>query len=64
MPTRDLLGLGRAITLRQRLLALIAVAVLPAAADPSILLFFAIGQIPMFVGPFVLRPVYRRMTGG
>lgn len=31
MPTRDLLGLGRAITLRQRLLALIAVAVLPAA---------------------------------
>ncbi|WP_209442095.1 bile acid:sodium symporter family protein [Neoroseomonas oryzicola] len=36
-------------------------AVLPAAADPSILLFFAIGQIPMFVGPFVLRPVYARL---
>lgn len=36
-------------------------AVLPAAADPSILLFFAIGQIPMFVGPFVLRPAYARL---
>lgn len=32
MPTRDMLGLGRAITLRQRLLALVAVAVLPTAA--------------------------------
>ena len=31
MPTRDMLGLGRAITLRQRLLALVAVAVLPTA---------------------------------
>lgn len=32
MPTRDMLGLGRAITLRQRILALVAVAVLPSAA--------------------------------
>lgn len=39
-------------------------AVLPATADPGVLLFFALGQIPMFVSPFLLRPVYRRLTGG
>lgn len=39
MPTRDLLGLGRAITLRQRLLALIAVAVLPTATALLYLIF-------------------------
>lgn len=33
-------------------------AVLPAGADPSVLLFFAIGQVPMFVSPFLLRPIY------
>lgn len=37
-------------------------AVLPAAADPGVLLFFAIGQVPMFLSPFLLRPVYRRLT--
>ena len=35
-------------------------AVLPATADPGVLLFFALGQIPMFLSPFLLRPVYRR----
>ncbi len=39
-------------------------AVLPAAADPNLLLFFALGQIPMFVGPFVLRPIYARLRRG
>ncbi len=38
-------------------------AVLPAAADPGVLLFFALGQVPMFVAPFVLRPVYRWLGG-
>lgn len=38
-------------------------AVLPATADPGVLLFFALGQIPMFCSPFLLRPVYRRLTG-
>jgi len=41
-------------------------AVLPATADPGVLLFFALGQVPMFVAPFLLRPVYRwlgRQTG-
>ncbi len=36
-------------------------AVLPAAADHNLLLFFALGQIPMFVGPFVLKPIYARL---
>jgi BASS family bile acid:Na+ symporter len=36
-------------------------AVLPAAADPGVLLFFALGQIPIFLSPFLLRPVYRRV---
>ena len=27
-------------------------AVLPAAADPGVLLFFALGQVPMFLSPF------------
>ncbi len=34
-------------------------AVLPAAADPRIALFFGLCQIPLFLSPFLLRPVYR-----
>jgi BASS family bile acid:Na+ symporter len=37
-------------------------AVLPAAADPRIGLFFALCQFPLFLSPFLLRPVYRRFT--
>ena len=33
-------------------------AVLPAGADADVLLFFGIGQIPMYVGPFLLRRIY------
>ena len=36
-------------------------AVLPAATDPRILLFFALCQFPLFLSPFLLRPVYRRL---
>ena len=36
-------------------------AVLPAGADPDVLLFFGIGQIPMYLGPFVLRKIYDRL---
>ncbi|MBV9735038.1 MAG: hypothetical protein JO209_03940, partial [Acidisphaera sp.] len=36
-------------------------AVLPAAADPRVALFFAICQFPLFLSPFLLRPVYRRL---
>ena len=33
-------------------------AVLPAATDPRILLFFALCQFPLFLSPLLLRPVY------
>ncbi|MFH5924668.1 hypothetical protein [Roseomonas xinghualingensis] len=36
-------------------------AVLPAATDARILLFFALCQFPLFLSPFLLRPVYRRL---
>ncbi|MBP0445557.1 hypothetical protein J8J14_12295 [Roseomonas sp. SSH11] len=36
-------------------------AVLPATTDPRILLFFALCQFPLFLSPFLLRPIYRRM---
>lgn len=37
-------------------------AVLPAATDPRIMLFFALCQFPLFLSPFLLRPVYRRLA--
>jgi predicted Na+-dependent transporter len=36
-------------------------AVLPAAADPRIALFFALVQFPLFLSPFILGPIYRRV---
>jgi BASS family bile acid:Na+ symporter len=36
-------------------------AVLPAEADPGVLIFFALSQVPMFLSPFLLRPIYRRL---
>jgi BASS family bile acid:Na+ symporter len=36
-------------------------AVLPATAEPRILLFFALCQFPLFLSPFLLRPVYDRL---
>ena len=37
-------------------------AVLPAAADPRIALFFGLCQFPLFLSPFLLRPFYRRVV--
>ncbi len=34
-------------------------AVLPAAADPHIAIFFALVQFPLFLSPFILGPIYR-----
>lgn len=58
--------LGREAALAAGLLAgmrnqALFLAVLPAEADPGLLLFFALGQVPMFVSPFLLRPVYARL---
>ena len=36
-------------------------AVLPATTDPRITLFFGLCQIPLFLSPFLLRPIYRRL---
>lgn len=38
-------------------------AVLPAAADPRVALFFALCQFPLFLSLFLLAPVYRRALG-
>jgi BASS family bile acid:Na+ symporter len=37
-------------------------AVLPAATDPTLTLFFGLYQIPLYVGPLLMAPVYRRLT--
>ncbi len=37
------------------------IAVLPASADNRITLFFGLCQFPLFLSPFLLRPVYRRL---
>ncbi|WP_165982133.1 hypothetical protein [Dankookia rubra] len=36
-------------------------AVLPAAADPGVPLFLALGEVPMFLSLLLLRPVYARL---
>ena len=36
-------------------------AVLPAAADPRLGLFFGLYQIPLYVGPLIMAPLYRRV---
>jgi len=38
-------------------------AVLPSSTDPRVALFFALCQIPLFLSPFLLGPIYRRMRG-
>lgn len=37
------------------------IAVLPATTDNRIALFFGLCQFPLFLSPFLLRPVYRRL---
>lgn len=37
-------------------------AVLPAAADPRIALFFGLCQFPLYLSPMLLRPLYRRLA--
>jgi BASS family bile acid:Na+ symporter len=36
-------------------------AVLPATTDPDLLLFFALCQFPLFLSPFLLKPLYARI---
>jgi predicted Na+-dependent transporter len=37
-------------------------AVMPRDSDPALLMFFALCQFPLFLSPFLLRPVYRRLV--
>jgi BASS family bile acid:Na+ symporter len=57
---------GRSVALAMGLLSgnrnmALYLAVLPAATEPGILLFFALCQFPLFLSPFLLRPVYDRL---
>ncbi|MBR0674853.1 hypothetical protein GXW77_01555 [Roseomonas alkaliterrae] len=57
---------GRRVALAGGLLAgnrnmALYLAVLPAATDERILIFFALCQFPLFLSPFLLGPVYRRL---
>ena len=57
---------GRGIALANGLLngnrnMALYLAVLPAATDSRILLFFALCQFPLFLSPFLLRPIYGRL---
>ena len=59
-------ALGRQVALSAGLMSgnrnmALYLAVLPAAADPRIALFFGLCQFPLFLSPFLLRPVYRRL---
>ncbi len=61
--------LGRHLALSAGLVAgnrnsALYLAVLPAATEPDILLFLALFQVPLFLNPFLLRPVYDRLRGG
>ena len=61
-----MLPAGRSVALATGLLSgnrnmALYLAVLPAATDPGILLFFALCQFPLFLSPFLLRPVYDRI---
>jgi BASS family bile acid:Na+ symporter len=60
---------GRRLALAGGLLAgnrnmALYLAVLPTATDSRILLFFALCQFPLFLSPFLLRPLYRRVRVG
>ena len=62
--TLAFIGLGRRAAASAGLMSgnrnmALYLAVLPAAADPRIGLFFALCQFPLFLSPFLLRPVYR-----
>ncbi|WP_270937963.1 hypothetical protein [Falsiroseomonas oryzae] len=61
-----MLPAGRGLALASGLLSgnrnmALYLAVLPAATDSRILLFFALCQFPLFLSPFLLRPVYDRL---
>ncbi|KZD12169.1 hypothetical protein AUP43_17160 [Oceanibaculum pacificum] len=51
-----------ALVTGNRNLALL-MAALGTAADPDVFLYFAIGQLPIYLLPMLMQPVYRRIAG-
>jgi BASS family bile acid:Na+ symporter len=60
-PRGKLLALSAGLLSGNRNMALY-LAVLPAATDPQLMLFFAMCQFPLFLSPFLLTPIYRRLN--
>nr|WP_314073512.1 hypothetical protein [uncultured Roseococcus sp.] len=61
-------GFGRRVTLSAGLMAgnrnmALYLAVIPATADPHIILTFVLFQFPLFLSPFLLKPIYERIRG-
>ncbi|QXM25571.1 hypothetical protein KO353_04990 [Elioraea tepida] len=61
------LPFGRAIALATGLMSgnrnmALYLAVMPRDSDPALLMFFALCQFPLFLSPFLLRPIYRRLV--
>jgi BASS family bile acid:Na+ symporter len=59
-------GFGQRLALSAGLLAgnrnmALYLAVLPANTDPGILLFCVLCQFPLFLSPFLLKPLYERI---
>lgn len=56
-------GLGQRLALSAGLMSgnrnmALYLAVMPAATDPGIMLFFVLAQFPLFLSPFLLKPLY------
>lgn len=57
-------GMGQRLALSAGLMSgnrnmALYLAVMPAATDPGIMIFFVLAQFPLFLSPFLLKPVYR-----
>jgi BASS family bile acid:Na+ symporter len=61
-------GFGQWVALSAGLMAgnrnmALYLAVIPATADPHIILTFVLFQFPLFLSPFLLKPIYERIRG-
>jgi BASS family bile acid:Na+ symporter len=60
LPRRTALALG--VTSGNRNLAIL-VGSLGASVPPDVFLYFAVGQLPIYLLPGLLAPIYRRLAG-
>jgi BASS family bile acid:Na+ symporter len=61
LPFGRTISLAAGLTSGNRNMALY-LAVMPADTEPALLLFFALCQFPLFLSPFLLKPLYRRLV--